>query len=261
LENHSGSGGSLGLSKVARSAKDGYTLGLTGPQLVIVPSLYKLPYDVVKDLTTISIVADTILVLVVNADLPVRNVDELVTVAKARENSKTLTFGSQGIGTVNHLSFEMFRSATNINVLHVPYKGSDGFTTALVSGEIDSGVLAVSQVLPWVKSGKLRILSIVSSERTKLLPDTPTMAELGYKDAQLNASLSFIAPTGTPREIIDRLNHEISNTLKMSEVQSVLNASGFIIGDGSNSAAADMKVKQDTKRIANVISRVKLKPE
>ena len=203
VENKPGAGTNIGQELVARSAPDGYTLLLGSPAVTINPSLYKnLPFDALRDLTGVSMFAQSVNLLAVKPSLPVKNVKELIALAQ-REPGK-LTFSSSGIGSSQHLTGELVNLRAKVKMLHIPYKGTAPSMTAVLSGEVDMTFTNIPAALPHIKSGRLRILASTGDKRAELLPDVPTLKESGV-DVSTIVWFSIMAPAATPRPIIDKL--------------------------------------------------------
>jgi tripartite-type tricarboxylate transporter receptor subunit TctC len=218
VENRPGAGGNIGIDLAAKSAPDGYTivLGQTS-NLAINPTLYKkLPYDPLKALAPVTLVADAPLALVVSADSKIRSLADLVAAAKAKPEA--LTFGSPGNGTVAHLTGELLQRAASIKMLHVPYKGSGPALTDLIGGRIDTFMASVPTALAQIKGGKLKALAVSSAKRSPALPDVPTMQEAGLKGFDSSTWFGILVPAGTPKPIIDELSAAINAALKAPEV-------------------------------------------
>jgi len=206
-ENRPGSGGNIGAEFAAKARPDGYTLVLVSPSLSISPALYKkLNYDPVKDFAPISLVGQMPNVLIVRPSLPIKSLRELIEYAKA--NPGKLNFGSGGIGSTNQLSSELFKSFAKINMVHVPYKGSIQAMMALMGNEVDMVIIGVPPSLAHIQSGKVRALAVLSPERLPVLPDVPTSREAGIDNFEVTLWYGLLAPAGTPRDIIARLNAE-----------------------------------------------------
>jgi len=208
VENRAGAGGNLGMEFVAHSAPDGYTIALAlTAQYVVNPALYpKLPYDPVKDYAPIMLVARNPYVLVVHPSVPAKSVKELITLAKAHAGQ--LTFSSSGNGSGAHLSGEMLKTMAGVNLLHIPYKGAGALLPDLIAGQTHMSFVTWSSVGPHVRSGRLRALGVTTVRRSPALPDLPAIAETlpGY---DLPVWYGIVAPAGTPRETVAKLNAEI----------------------------------------------------
>ena len=227
VENKAGAGTIVGANAVAKSAPDGYTLLMaTSTTLAINPSLYgKLPYDPVKDFTPVAMVASVPFVLVVKSSMPVRNVAELVSMAKAKPS---MTYASAGIGTMHHLAAELFRTVADIKLTHVPYQGSSPAVQGLLGGQVRMMFADLAPVLPHISSGTLRALAVTTAQRLETLPDVPTIAESGYPGFEAIAWQSIVAPSGTPKEIVAKLGVQINNILAQPSVKQQILKLGMI---------------------------------
>jgi tripartite-type tricarboxylate transporter receptor subunit TctC len=225
VDNRPGASGNIGTELVARSAPDGHTLLMANTAHVINPSLFaKLPFDPLADFAGIALMSSVHFVLVVHPSVPARSVKEFIAVARARPGA--LTFASAGNGAPHHLAMEMLKSAARVDLTHVPYKGAGQFVPALASGEVASVIGAINSLLPHVRAGRLRALGMAGARRTPLLPDVPTIAEAALPGYALDNWGGMLAPAGTPRAVIDRLNGEIVRTLRDPQVADRLVSQG-----------------------------------
>jgi tripartite-type tricarboxylate transporter receptor subunit TctC len=226
IENRSGASGNIGMEAVARATPDGYTLVLNTIPLVTNQSLFaKLSWDPIRDFAPIGMVATGPHVLVVPARVQAKNVAELV--ALARANPGKLSYASAGIGTTFHFCAEMFKDSTGTFIVHVPYRGGGPALVDTLSGQVDMSFPTLSAALPHIKSGMLRALAVTSTTRSSLLPDLPTMQEAGVKDFQFTQWLALLAPAGTPREVILRLNGALKAALGSSDIHGKFQVQGF----------------------------------
>jgi tripartite-type tricarboxylate transporter receptor subunit TctC len=222
VENRPGAGAIIGVDAVAKAAPDGYTIGIadTGP-LAINPALYpKLPYNPVRDFAPVTLVAKLPFMLVVNPALPVNSVAELVALAK-KEPGK-INYASVGNGSAVHLATELFKTRAGINLTHIPYKGSAPALQGVLGGEAPVMFVNLLSAMPLVKAGKLRALAAAPATRIGALPDLPTIAEAGVPGYQFEAWFGVIAPAGTPKAIVDKLNQDLRRAIALPEVRDVL---------------------------------------
>lgn len=225
VDNRAGAAGHIGAEIAAHTAPDGYTLLSTPASILISRSLYsKLNYSIEKDLDPVVLIASAPFVLVVHPSLPVRNVKELIALAKAKPGE--LYYASTGNGGTPHLATELFRMQAKINIVHVPYKGTPPAVTDLLSGQVQLMFANTLSVLPFVKSGRLRALAISSSKRSAAAPELPTVAESGMPGFDVSTWFGMLAPSGTPKDIIGRLNGEVRKIVSMPDVRAQLISQG-----------------------------------
>jgi tripartite-type tricarboxylate transporter receptor subunit TctC len=228
VENHPGAGGVVGAERAARAAPDGYTLVTGSSAIVINPSLYrKVGYDVQRDFQGITALASAPLVLVVHPSLPVRSTRELIALARARPGA--INYASGGSGSAAHMAAELFKSMAGVNLLHVPYKGTAPALADLVGGHVSVAFYTVSAIGGHVKSGRLRALALTALQRSPAVPDLPTVAESGLPGYEASTWIGVLAPSNTPRDIIERLHSEIVRILALPEVKQRFSSLGFDI--------------------------------
>jgi len=252
VDNHPGAGGNIGSDIVAKASPDGYTLlmGTVGTH-AINPSLYaKMPYDHVKDFAPVILVAGVPNVLVVNPSLPVKSVPELIAYGKA--NPGKLNFASSGNGTSIHLSGELFKTMTGIEMTHVPYKGSSPALTDLMGGQVQLMFDNLPSSLSFIKAGKLRALAVTSAERSATLPELPTLAESGLPGFEASSWFGILAPAGTPKAIVDKINGAVAAWLATPEAKEKLLSQGAISAGGSPDAFAK-HIASETAKWAKVV--------
>lgn len=239
VDNKPGAGGNIGLDALAKSAPDGYTVGMgQTANLAINPSLYsKMPFDALKDFAPVGLVSAQPMVLVVAADSPYRSLADVV--AAARAKSDALTMASAGSGTVGHLAGELFARKAGVKFLHIPYKGASPAVTDLLGHQVDIFFANTQSVMTLVAAGKLRALAVTSAQRIRPLPLVPTIAESGYRDFEAVTWSGLVAPAGTPAEIIAKLNAEIARALARSDFLETLSAEGSQPLGGSAQRFAD----------------------
>ena len=218
VENRAGASGTIAADGTAKSAGDGYTVLMgQSTSIVIAPQLYpKLPYDTLRDLKPVTLVAEVPNVMVVHPSVPANTVKELIALAKAKP--EMLNFGSSGNGAPSHLAGEMFKSATGTRLVHVPYKGAGPAVNALIAGEIQVMFAPIVAVLPQVKSGRLRALGVTSAKRSAAAPDLPTLAEAGLAGYEISSWFGLFVPASTPAAVVDKLFKETTRVLKSPDV-------------------------------------------
>ncbi len=237
VENRPGAGGNIAHDLIAKATPDGYSIMIAGMSLVTNRFLQdELPYDPLKDFVPITLAVRVPNLLAVNNDLPAKSVKELIALAKAKPG--TLAYASAGNGTSLHLAAELLQSMAQIELIHIPYKGSGPAEVDLISGAVQIIFDPIASALPHVKSGKMRALAITSAKRSNLLPELPTMAETGLTGYESSAWFGFFAPAKTPSAIIDRLNKEIVAILKQKDTQDKLAVLGV---ESIGTAATDLE--------------------
>ena len=218
VENKAGATGIIGTEFIAKAAPDGQTLVLVASSHAINPSMFKkLPYDTVKSFEPVVLTHVLPLMLVVHPSLPVKNVQELIAYAKA--NPGKLSFASSGPGGAPHMSGELFKSMAGLDMIHVPYKGSTAAHSDLLAGRVSMMFDTVSAISPHVKSGALRALAVTTAKRSAAMPDVPTMAEAGMKGYETSTWGGILAPAGTPKDVVAKLNAEINKALAAQDVR------------------------------------------
>ena len=232
VDNKPGAGGNIAAELAARAAPDGYTIFYNTSAIVIGPALYgKVNYDTLKDFAPVLLTASVPMVLVVNPQLPARSVKEFVDLAKTR--SGALNYSSSGTGTITHLASAMMSTQTGIQTQHIPYKGSAPGLVDLASGQTQFMIDTINTVLPYVRDSRLRGLAVTSAKRSPLLPDLPTLAEAGISGFEAAAWQGIVVPTGTPNEIVQKLNAEVNKALMHPDIRSRLAAQGADILGGT----------------------------
>ncbi len=241
VDNRSGANTIIGMTLLAKSAPDGYTLAVASTSMAINPGLVRdLPYDGIKDFSPITNLANIPFLLVVHPSVPAKSVKDLIALAKARPAQ--LTFGSGGTGSPSHLSGELLKAMASINVVHVPYKGLGQSLVGLLSGQIDMVFAGPLIVLPHVVAGRLRAIAIGSAKRFPAMPEVPTVAEAGLPGYESGIWFGILAPAGTPSSIVSQLNKEIVNILAQPEVRQRFDAiNATVIGDTPEQFSAFIK--------------------
>ena len=259
VDNRPGASGIIGTDIVAKAQPDGYTVLMMSLTFTVLPSLFKkLPYDTVKDLTPVTMVASAPLMLVVNPSVPAKSVAEFIAYAKA--NPGKLNFGSGGTGATPHLAGEMLKFMAGLQVTHVPYKGGAPALADLIGGQIQFMCENIPGTLPFVKAGKLRALAVTDLKRSPLLPDLPTLDESGLRGYQIVGWNGLFVPTGTPPVIVNQLHAAVSGALALTEVKerlTILGADG--VGDTPQHFGAF--IKADIAKWAQVVKNAGLTAE
>ena len=256
VENKPGAGATLGADYVAKSKADGYTLLMGAVHHTIATSVYrKLGYDFEKDFAPITTVALVPNVLVVNPQVPAKTVQELLAQAKAQPGK--LTYGSNGTGTGQHLIGAQFEGMGGVQLLHVPYKGSGPLTTDLLGGQISMSFDTVTPVLPHIKAGKLRALAVTTAKRSVALPDVPTLEEAGLPGFDMGTWFGMLAPAGTPKDIVARLNADMVKIIQSPEFRKKMDDIG---ADPIANTPEQMarQIKDDTARFARLVKEAKV---
>ena len=235
-DNRAPAGGTIGTDAVAKAERDGYTIGLsfTGP-LATAPLLYsKLPYDPARDLAPIVLVGTAPNLLAVNASLRVANFKEFV--QYLRERPGQLNYASVGNGSASHLSMELLKTQGGLFIVHIPYNGAPPAVQATVAGEVQAIMSNPTSLLPLVNAGRLKALAVTSRQRWQGMPDLPTVAESGFPGFEAIAWNGFVAPAGTPRDVIERLNREINAILSAPDVKPRIETAGWDVAGGTAEA-------------------------
>lgn len=260
VENRAGAGGMVGTAFVARSAPDGHTIVIcTVGTCAVNPTLIKNPgYDIFKDFAPVILIGGVMNVFVVNNSVPVKNIRELIALARAQPGK--LTFGSGGIGNSPHMTLELLQYRTKVKIIHVPYKGSGAAIIDVLGGQIDMMVENEPSIQPYVKSGRLRGVAVTGAMRSPGLPAVPTMVEQGFPDFVVEPWFAFLAPAKTPRAAIDKLNAAFNAALKNPRLRPRLDEANLIIGGGTTEQlAAHMRTELD--KWAQVIQANNIKVE
>jgi tripartite-type tricarboxylate transporter receptor subunit TctC len=257
IDNRPGAGGNLGAELAAKAAPDGYTIFMCTIANSINYTLYKdLTFDLVKSFTPVSQATSILSFLVVHPSLPVKSVKELIDLAKS--SPRKLDYASSGVGNSPHLAAEMFKTMAGVDMVHIPYKGTAPELTDLLAGVVKIAFETTPAVLTHVKAGKLRALAVNSAKRTPLLPNVPTMAEAGLPGFEVTSWNGVLAPAGTPKEIVTRLNQEIVKALKMADVREKLSGVGADpVGSTPEQFAAF--IQTEIKKYAKVIQEAGVK--
>ena len=260
VDNRSGAAGQLGLELGARAAPDGYTLvGGQGGNLVVQPHTYKkLPYDPLKDFMPVANSTTNFLVLVTAPNVPFKTVKELIAFGKS--NPGKLSFASNGEGGFPHMAIEMLRTGAGFTYLHVPFKGGVQIMTELMAGRMDATILGVAASMPFIKSGRVRLIAVTSPARQESFPDVPTIAESGVPGYDSRGWFGYVAPAGTPPKIVALLNREINRAMSAPDVKEKLSALGLTVLSESPEQFAQT-LKSDYEKYGKLIKAIGLQPQ
>ena len=259
VQNTPGASGNIGADAVAKATPDGYTVLMGANTMLIASQLYQnVPFNPVKDFSSVSMAAYGTLMLVSNPKTNIKSLKDLLATAKAKPGS--ISYGSPGIGTPHHMAMELLKSEARISVLHIPYRGTAGYVQDLLGGEIGVGFLPVHVAQGFVAAGRLNALAVGSAKRNPAAPNVETMQELGMKGLNVDMWYGFFVPTRTPANVVSRLNTEIAAIMKLPDVQSLLTKGGL---DASSSTPAELTtiVGQDYQRWGSVIKTNSIKAE
>ena len=258
VDNRIGANGIIGTEAAAKAAADGYTLHLGNiSTLAMNPHLYaKLPYDALRDFAPVTLAATIPVVLVVHPSLSVKSVKELIALAKARPGQ--INYASGGTGSAQHLPMEMLRVESGINITHVPYKGLGPAFNDVLGGQVPMMWAGVSNVVQYVEKGRLRVLAIGGTKRSVVLPDVPPMAEAGVPGFDFAAWTGYLAPAGTPRDVIAKLHTDIVRTLNAPDVREKMVTLGFeLVGNSPEEFAA--LIRNDIARFGKLVKAAGIK--
>lgn len=259
LENRGGAGGNVGAEAAAKSAPDGYTIVLVAPSLAISPSLYtKMNYDPVKDLAPISLVGTVPNVLITHPSLPAQTLAEFIALAKARPGA--MNFGSGGSGTSNHLAGELFNTVAGVKLVHIPYKGVNLAMNDVLGGQIHLVVIGIPAAAPHIRAGRLRALGVIAPQRSPALPEVPTVAEAGMPNFDVTTWYGVLAPAGTPRPVIARLNAELVRVMHAPDLKERLASTGTEPKTSTPDEFADY-IKQEIGKWGKVVREAGLKAD
>jgi tripartite-type tricarboxylate transporter receptor subunit TctC len=259
VDNRGGAGTIIGTEIVVRADPDGYTMLCTSSTVAILTSMYKnMRFDPARDLAPIALAAVSPFILVVNPSVPAKSVQELIALAKAQPGQ--ISGSSSGVGTTNHLTLELFKSMSKVDILHVPYKGGGPAISDLIGGQVKMHFNTPGTLLPHVKAGKLRALAITSPKRGDFAPDLPTVAESGVPGFESQVWYGVYGPKRLPEALVQRWNESVNRYLKTPQAQAHLRRSDMVPGGGTPASFAEFH-KRETQRWSAVIKSAGIEPQ
>ena len=260
VENRPGASATIGANAVAKAPPDGYTLsmGQLTPNAIAPALMPNLPYDAIKDFVPIILVATSPNVLVVHPGLPVMSVTELVILAKSKPGK--LTYASSGLGSLQHIAAELFKAVANVDIIHVPFKGSGQAVVDLVSGQVDMNFDAIPPVIQHIKSGRLRAIAVTAAKRASGFPELPTIAETGYADYDLTTWWGLFAPAGTPADVVAKVHKDTLAALQNAEVKERFANLSVDAGGGTPQQFAEY-VRHEIAKYDKLVKQLNIKAE
>jgi tripartite-type tricarboxylate transporter receptor subunit TctC len=259
IENVAGAGGNIGTAQAAKSPPDGYTLLVISTGFMVNPSLYaRIPYDPVKDFAPVTLVAASPNVLVVNPEVPAKTVKELVALIKASPGK--YSYAQPALGSTPHLGGELFKMTFNLDLTMVPFPGAAPAITSTIGGHTPIAFTALPPAITAAKDGKVRALAVMAEKRVSALPDVPTMAEAGVPGQEADTLTGLVAPAGTPKEVVDQLQHDIAKIVAQPDVREKLDTLGFR-GVANSPAQFSAEIKSEMEKWGKVVHAAKLRIE
>jgi tripartite-type tricarboxylate transporter receptor subunit TctC len=260
VDNRAGANGILGADVVAKSPADGYTLLMgNGATHGVNTTLYSnLPYDAIKDFTPVGMVGSVPIVLISSVTMPFKTLPELI--AYSRANPGKLSFGTSGQGGTAHIAGEKFKQATGVDAVHVPYKGDSPALTDVLAGQIPLSFISITSVLPHLKSGRMRVLAVANTKRASMIPDVPTFAEAGVKDVEFSTWFAVMAPAGTPKEVVAKLNREIVKAVLSPELKERFATQGAEPA-ASTPEELDAFIRSEIEKLGKIIKQLGIKQQ
>lgn len=259
VDNKPGAGATLGTALAAQAAPDGYTLLITAGTMTVSPAIYaKLPYDVVKDFTPITLISNSPFVLTTRGDLGVNSLNELVALARSKPGK--LNYGTPGVGTLSHLTAELMKHLTGTDIAHVPYKGGVPAIADMLAGRVDFLFDTPAALLPYINSGKFKALAVTTPERSPVMPNTPTMAEAGLRGFDVRLWFAILGPANTPEPVVKEVRNAIIAALKEDDIMRTLAVQGFVPLT-STPTELDQLIKSELSVWAPIVKLANIKAE
>jgi tripartite-type tricarboxylate transporter receptor subunit TctC len=257
IDNRAGAGGNIGADFVAKSAPDGYNIVIASNQVTMNPWIYsKLPFDIAKDFSPIAQIASVPMLLAINPEVPAKNLQEFIALAKAKPGS--LNYSTPGLGTPQHIAFEVFNFDAGVKVTHVPYKGTSPSIVDLIGGQVQATIGTMASLEQHVKTGKVRAIAVSTPQRSPTMPDVPTIEEGGLKGYNVPLWYSVLAPANTPKDIVDKISASIRDALKDPQTKAQLERQGFV-ESYLDPAQMTALIKQDLTYWQKAINNIGLK--
>jgi tripartite-type tricarboxylate transporter receptor subunit TctC len=259
IDNKPGAGTNIAVKATIDAAADGYTLMMAANALAANPALYHpVPFDPERELVAVSLIGRVPVVIAANASAPYTSIKQLIEAAKAKPGS--ISFASPGNGSTPHMAVEAFERAAGISLQHIPYRGGSQALTDVIGGQLPLAAMNALEVLPHVKSGKLKVLAVLSPNRTPIYPDTPTIAESGYPGFEASVWYGLVAPAATPKAIVTRLHDEVQKALQTKEVRERMTAVGGEVIPGSAEMFAKL-IHTERQRYEKIVREANIKPD
>jgi tripartite-type tricarboxylate transporter receptor subunit TctC len=259
VENKPGAGTNIAVKSVITAEPDGYTLMMAANALAANMSLYQpAPFDAERDLVAISLIGRVPVVIAANPNVPYANIKQLIDAAKGKPN--TIAFGSPGNGSTPHMAIELFARAAGIDLQHVPYRGGSPAITDAIGGQIPLVAVNALEVLPHAKSGKLKVLAVLSPNRSAIFPDVPTIAESGFAGFEASVWYGLVAPAATPKPIVVKLHDEVQKALQTKEVRERMTAVGGEVVPGSQEMFTKL-IQSERQRYSKLVREANIKPD
>ena len=259
VENKPGAGTNIAVKSVIGAEPDGYTLMLAANALAANMALYQpMPFDAERDLVPVSFIGRVPVVIAANPNVPYTNVKQLIDAAKGKPNS--IAFGSPGNGSTPHMAIELFARAAGIDLQHVPYRGGSPAITDTIGGQIPLVAVNALEVLPHAKSGKLKVLAVLSPNRSPIFPDVPTIAESGFAGFEASVWYGLVAPAATPKPIVAKLHDEVQKALQTKEVRERMNAVGGEVVPGSAEMFGNL-IRAERQRYTKLVKEANIQPD
>ena len=259
IDNKPGAGTNIAVKATIDAPADGYTLMMAANALAANPALYQpAPFDPERELVAVSLIGRVPVVIAANASAPYANIKQLIEAAKAKPG--TISFASPGNGSTPHMAVEAFERASGISLQHIPYRGGSQALTDVIGGQLPLAAMNALEVLPHVKSGKLKVLAVLSPNRTPIYPDTPTIAESGYPGFEASVWYGLVAPAATPKPVVARLHDEVQKALQTKEVRERMTAVGGEVIPGSADMFAKL-IHAERQRYEKIVREANIKPD